>query len=52
MDVDNVHDMMDDNAEQQDVAEEISEAISTGGLLSLVHDTVQLLEWVRMNYLS
>merc|ERR550534_1104257 len=29
MDVDNVHDMMDDIAEQQDVAKEISEAIST-----------------------
>ena len=28
MDVDNVHDMMDDIAEQQDVAKEISEAIS------------------------
>merc|ERR1711862_625817 len=27
MDVDNVHDMMDDIAEQQDVAKEISEAI-------------------------
>ena len=31
LDVDKVHDMMDDIAEQQDVAKEISEAISNPG---------------------
>ena len=42
-DVDNVHDMMDDIAEQQDVAEEISEAISNPVAFSQDYDEDDLL---------
>lgn len=38
MNVDNVHEMMDDIAEQNDVANEISNAISTGIISSGVDD--------------